>query len=356
MTFAASGYRPCHACGQLVRMQALKCRFCGETLPQGRALPALVAQAAGTLDHAATLERQGRFPHGRTRPHAGILQRRTWRQLFIAALSVGGIALIAKFASVAVDPFWIFVLFGLVLVFMFFALPRLVAYLACDIHFWFRGWGTDPGAVLKRFFLALRCQRPEYALACVLPGDNYLWTRRERPAGGEAGPVSFDQRPGRSLGQFCQEWAKYQRLADEALPHLWVSRTYFELADERNAMATIQVLKVETKADFSCLGCFTLFVLPIAIFVKFPVGLACSLVFFLAVCTYVRRNTREILISKWMHRVGERWYLVNGDCEAPDDMLVKLYHDCMERLYSAELPPAEVLERAALSAGEEQSA
>jgi hypothetical protein len=62
---------------------------------------------------------------------------------------------------------------------------------------------------------------------------------------------------------------------------------------------------------------------------------------------YIWRKKDRLLVTKWLHRVGDRWYIVCGDLFSGEDMLPRLYPDGLEALRAGELPAMEVLVEAA---------
>lgn len=60
---SADEYRPCWSCGMLVRVKAVKCRFCGADLPPGVPLSELAQRVSERLRHADELQAQGMYEH-----------------------------------------------------------------------------------------------------------------------------------------------------------------------------------------------------------------------------------------------------------------------------------------------------
>lgn len=210
-----------------------------------------------------------------------------------------------------------------------------------------RACATPLGA-MKAFFISIQHKRWSYPYALMLPlaRAGILYRR----------PESEEMRLTNKVVTFSQASRFQAYWKDLMEPTETVGcRAVFDRYENQTSTEVDAICSVRYKAEtyersqwgsgglalvffllliLSCIVPFLLFVFLIAL----P----------MAIIKYLRtRRTSKVTFTKWLHRVGDTWYFVTGDVFSGEDMLPKLYHDCMEKLYAGELPAEEILARAA---------
>jgi len=316
-------YRPCHTCGQLVRVRATRCRFCGHTLCSDFPLPHIVALVSQTLQNADRLEHAGRFPHDVAAYHGRKLRPRTARILSTAAV----LALVCTGATLS--PPWLFAQADWIVVEIIAGISAVglvllgTLYLVQDLLTPADASRTDPAKALKAFIRALWYRRYLYAYACVLPGS----LRRDK-------------------GFFRALWAWQTLTSDSRQSRLVLRGITIDPIDEDNVVGSILCTRAP-HASPNWIGAVVL-VGVLLLFSGQWFGAPIVAIGFLLSNRWKHDHQEEVILLKWLHRVGEKWYLVSGDVHSGEDMLPKLYHDCMDRLCRGDLPPEEVLRNAAM--------
>lgn len=331
-------YRPCYGCGMLVRLRAVKCRFCGVALPPGPSLPEMARQTADKLSGADTMDSRGEFPHDRL--------RKTGKKFRSSTLLFGGILLAGILVCAFVDEFGLnmrqreqVAIWGGITI-----LVSLIATTLCLLQdIYVPGWEAcrTPHGAIRTFLRALRAHRWAYAYALRLPTAQEEDLHRH-PAIDElrlkARLYSFND-----VRRFRTYWQRLLR-GEAGAPRNGTLRILScEPINDANAFALLRFegnsYNPNSISNVVALGLiFMICILPFL----FPV--------FLAILYFSHRQSRQqysFECGKWLHRVGECWYLVNGGIFTGEDMLPRLYPAGIDLFMRGELPGQEILERAA---------
>lgn len=337
-------YRPCYACGMLVRLQAVQCRFCGVELYPGPSLRQMVWAASEKLKDARRQRENGTFPHHLLVRHGGKLRGVTVVMGVLSVISAG-LLVASRVPELAGVP-GLHLLAGLGFLIMLWAIPATLLCLREDI--WTPSWRATvrPVGSTWAFFQAMIYKRWHYARALLLPGERNPDPRRRgriEAIDADACITSFHQATGvrdywRSLvgtSFGVRRWVKFQHYRAQAVDpdNVLVSADYtaWALVGKAGEYHALLILVM-------FLGC----VFPPLAVLGF-LGLCAAVVY-----SHLRhRNRFSATMTKWLHRVDGHWYLVCGEAFTGEDMLPTLYLDCMEKLRAGELPPDAVLVRAA---------
>lgn len=310
--------RPCWACGMLVRLYASRCRFCGEGLVNAPTLPAMVARAALTLSLADDREARGEFPHDEAvRANRGFWLTQWGWGILLAFLAIMAVLPYTARYTRPDDVSWLFavcvaagILHRLIVVGMNYRVPAPSAL-------------RNPQAAGEAFLRAILRRRYDYAYALLLP-DARDTAARELPYRPELGLLArtciFDTR-----AHFTEYWRSLTRGTAESPRRAYLYDVAVTGINERHALVEAKL----ALTSYRTLELMLRLLIP-PLFIR-----------------YLRQHRQTVPVTKWLYKVGERWYVVSGDVFTGEDMLPKLYHDCVERLEAGELPPEHIVARAA---------
>jgi len=343
MAISPDDFRPCPACGQLVRLAAIRCRFCGTELSHGDPLPVLAARAGAKLRATQDLEEDGRFPHEEAAYFGSRFRPFTIGLACILGTALLGLGICAwnpgRILGRHADAWLAVATIGA----LAFGAGTLLA-VGDDLRVPRDAERVTPEMGLRAFFMALAMRRWLYAYACLLPGDK---DHRQRPRDAvpvlNVRPVALDLSDAR---RFQEYWQPLVASQGDTYRSVRLRECTADRIDERNAICT---LRYRCTSDHALTNS--------GLFLLLALGSCCIcsifgpiLVLLIGVVLSLShgRGRKEITLIKWVHRVGEKWYVVCGDIHSGEDMLPKLYHDCMDRLCRGDLPPEEVLRNAAM--------
>lgn len=343
--FPTEQYRPCHACGMLVRVAAVQCRFCGAETPPGDSLAVLVERASAKLRSAAAQEAKGIYPHREARWWG----RRIGIQTLLAALFAGP-SLAALFLPHLYAPAGSIPSHGEIRIYGFLvaiiAVPAFGRFLQRDLSPPCWAACTNPKAAVRAFFNAMLVKRWRYAYALLMSAERNMRQRR-RPAietlHAEPETVSFE-----NVESFTTYWAPLAGSSPDVTRHCSFRAWEVDRIDGENAIAR-GIHRADSHRHVSDGWKGVLFVMTIACF-RIPAlfFVTVPLVLGVGVMAHLRSQGKaELELIKWLHRVGDHWYVVSGEIFTGEDMLPKLYFDCMETLQAGAMLPDDVLARAA---------
>lgn len=305
--------RPCQSCGELVKLVALKCRFCGVELAGSPPLPELVARAAEILRHAEKLEQANSFPHQAAAKYGKKTRVLTWILTGIASFLTG----LCVLAIIALSGRWLTILLLLLIPITICVIWMCLTAAYDDWRVPDDGARINPVSAFNAFFLAMTAGRWSYAYACILPGDKDE-TPRARTASASpriSGGV-FKTDTVRNFKLYWQPVVQGYPILNRAVQ---VRNVEAHQLDDHNAVVTCRYLLPGEGYLLTFIALFPLSLLLIPLF---------NLLFV---------RTEKTLV-KYLRRVHDRWYLVCGDIQSGVDLLPKLYAGDLDRLERGELP------------------
>lgn len=350
-------FRPCHDCGRLVRLAASMCRFCGADLVPEPPLPELVERVSKRLQKADKMEEAGTFPHDKAEKYGRMFSGVTcvlWGVLILAPI---GILLITFLMANQRDredvwgPLWALYLFSAL-----FLVPIGIGAIVNDLSVPRDSLRTMPEYALKAFFLAMRHSRWRYAFNLVLPGSRAYYLTPEKVAPDRKGK-------GMVLGSY-ESFGKYWRMimrerivwveeGNRKIPYklsfdgIKLNTTY---VGDRNAQVDVDYAFKKTYSS-EIISKYILTGAVLAVVATIG-GVAISLPIFmgLLVVTVIVFNIFNVFAAKtvcfsttkFMRRVGEKWYVVCPAMHSGEDQLPELYDD-MGALDRGELPDVEMM-------------
>lgn len=328
VSFDPEAYRPCHACGQLVRMMALKCRYCGATLHGEASLAMQVEATAHRLQVAGRREAEGSFSHDSAARHGVKIRARTFIAILSLAVCVVTVLLVHLASVVSRNATESITVTGIILGVG--ALIATAVLVRRDLLVPADEERTTPEAGFKAFFYGMIFGRWSYAHACLLPGDHASLLHRARvadvPHGIRAAVV--DVVDAKSLRKLWRPLVDCSDFRGRNVSEVGVES--YRL-DDRNAI-------VQCGYTLSSYSRFIYVLL-------FFFGAFSPLFILIAYFVSLKRSRVELV--KWMRRIDDRWYVVSPGIRSGEDMLPKLYGDALDRLEEGDLPPAKVLTQAA---------
>lgn len=340
-------YRPCFSCGMLVRVQAIRCRFCGTDLPPGEPLPTIVERASKKIVAAETRKADGTYPHKLLRFYGSKFRFRTLFTTGWLFAAIGAIVLLdwlqaqGTISTSEAGGWTALLAFSLLL-----DVTAMIVFVWQDL--WTPSWRRcqEPGGAIEAFFTSLLYSRWSYAHALLQEGERTV-RARFRP---EIADLYLDSCGASFLssGGVRAYWKPFLNNTSGISRYVTFEGFEVEQIDEQNALARVRYrAKVAKQAGDTW---FTLFFVLVFTSCLAWFMIIVAVVVLIGGLLYSYTSTRRVVevdLVKWMHRVDDQWYLVNGEYASGEDMLPKLYFDCMDRLRAGEMPPAEVLVKAA---------